>query len=150
MQLKNHWSDSAIARVHAGCKNACVTTAMCLDALFVQHTNHFIQVDGRRRSREAIPTFRSPLRLHQPCLIEYPHQLAGVGDRDSLKSGNLRKRQRLLLSFRTCQLQKSAQSKFFLGRYLHFVKSPITRECNESLLLSQHCTAVELHNDKAL
>src|SRR5687767_3813874 len=109
---------------------------MGLHPLLVQVRGDFIQADSVRWSGQAVPALGSPLRLHKSGFIQDPHQLAGIGHRDSFQRSNLGNRQRLALRFRARQLQKAAQTIFFLSRYLHMSCS-IWGQSNQSLLLSQ-------------
>src|SRR5882672_175696 len=105
--------------MHTGFENARISFAVRRYALVIQHAYDLIKMNNRRRPGQSIAPLDATLRLHEAGLIENPHKLPGVRDRDAFPSGYLRKRQRLTLRIRTSELKQTAQPIFFLCRYLH-------------------------------
>src|SRR5206468_10658948 len=119
MQPNDYWTNATVARVNAGIKYSRMSFTELIDRFLVQNSNHFIQPNVRRRTREGISAVRTTLRLRQPCLHENPHQLPGICDRQSFAIRNLIKSQRLAIDLGSRQLDETSQAIFFVRRNLH-------------------------------
>lgn len=88
----DHRPNAAITRVNTNIQYPGVRLTKLVDRVLIQNADYFIQSNVCRRPRQRVSTFGSPLRRNQPRLVENPHQLAGVGDRQSLALSELRQR----------------------------------------------------------
>jgi len=115
MQPDDHGSNAAIARMNADVKHSRMRFAEPIHRIFVQNANHFVQTNVDRRPSECVTAFGSALRLHQAGLIQNPHQLPGVRDRQAFTLRNLIERQRLFVHFRARKLNETAQTVLFMS-----------------------------------
>src|SRR6185295_17532551 len=116
--------DATVAGVHAGIQNARVALAMSLVALVIEYAYYFVEMNHRRGTRQPITTLDAALRLNQAGLIQDPHELARIRDRDAFQLRYLRQRQRLALGICARKLQQTTQPVFFLCGYLHSERTP--------------------------
>src|ERR1700687_2192923 len=119
MQAHDHRTNAAVARVDADIQHPGVRLTEMVNRVFIQNADHFIQSNISGRTRQRISPFGSALRRHQSCLVQNPHQLAGIRDRQPFAPSKLSQGQRLAVQLGASELNQTPQTIFFVGRYFH-------------------------------
>ena len=115
MKSDDHRTNAAIAGMNTNVQHPGVRLAKMVDRIFIQNSNYFVQTNIARRTRERISALGTALRRYQSSLIQNPHQLAGVRNRQSFPVGNLSQGQGLAVHLSASELNQTAQTVFFVG-----------------------------------